>query len=166
MVTKVHRSVAMNIYTVSFFGHRYIEHEPQIENRLNRLLYDLITHKEYVDFLVGRNGDFDLFASSAIKRAIHSYAYGNTHFTLVLPYMKAEYRDNQKGYLEYYDEVEICSKSAEAHPKSAIQVRNRNIVDRSDLVVCCIQHKNGGAYKTIQYAKKQCKKIVNLAEEI
>ncbi len=79
--------------------------------------------------------------------------------------MKSEYRDNEKSYLKYYGEVEICSESAEAHPKSAIQVRNRNIVDRSDLVVCYIQHKNGGAYKTIQYAKKQGKKIENLADE-
>lgn len=155
----------MNIYTVSFFGHRYVERRSEIENRLDTLLHDLITQREYVDFLIGRDGDFDLLASSAIKRAIRNYAYGNTHFTLVLPYMKAEYRDNEKSYLEYYDEVEICSESAEAHPKSAIQVRNRNIVDRSDLVVCCIQHKNGGAYKTLQYAKKQGKKIVNLANE-
>lgn len=155
----------MNIYTVSFFGHRYVERRSEIENRLDTLLHDLIMQREYVDFLIGRDGDFDLLASSAIKRAIRNYAYGNTHFTFVLPYMKAEYRDNEKSYLEYYDEVEICSESAEAHPKSAIQVRNRNIVDRSDLVVCCIQHKNGGAYKTLQYAKKQGKKIVNLANE-
>ncbi len=155
----------MDIYTVSFFGHRNVEHGTEIENRLDTLLHDLITQREYVDFLIGRDGDFDLLASSAIKRAIRNYAYGNTHFTLVLPYMKAEYRDNEKSYLEYYDEVEICSESAEAHPKSAIQVRNRNIVNRSDLVVCCIQHKNGGAYRTIQYAEKQGKKIVNIIDE-
>lgn len=155
----------MDIYTVSFFGHRYVECGLEIENRLDKLLHDLITQRKYVDFLIGRNGEFDLLASATIKRAIRSYGYGNTHFTLVLPYMKAEYRDNEKSYLEYYDEVEICSESAEAHPKSAIQVRNKNIVDRSNLVVCCIQHKNGGAYKTIQYAKKQGKKIVNLANE-
>ncbi|MDE5621167.1 MAG: hypothetical protein K2I80_11755 [Ruminococcus sp.] len=155
----------MNIYTVSFFGHRYVEHGSEIENRLDKLLHDLITQREYVDFLIGRDGDFDLLASSTIKRAIRNYSYGNTHFTLVLPYMKAEYRDNEQSYLDYYDEVEICSDSAEAHPKSAIQVRNRNIVDRSDLVVCCIQHKSGGAYRTIRYAEKQGKKIVNIADE-
>lgn len=154
----------MNIYTVCFFGHRYVERGIELENRLNTLLHDLITQREYIDFLIGRDGDFDLLVASAVKRAIRNYAYSNTHFTLVLPYMKAEYRDNEKEYLDYYDEVEICSESAEAHPKSAIQIRNRIIVDRSDLVVCCIQHKNGGACKTIQYAKKQGKKIVNLAE--
>lgn len=154
----------MEIYTVSFFGHRYVEWGTELENRLDKLLYDLITQREYVDFLIGRDGDFDLIVSSVIKRAIRNYAYGNAHFILVLPYMKAEYRDNEKSFLEYYDEVEICSESAEAHPKSAIQVRNRNIVDRSDLVVCCIQHKSGGAYKTIQYAEKQGKSIVNLSQ--
>ena len=42
----------MNIYTVSFFGHRYIERGTEIENRLDKLLHDLITQKEYVDFLI------------------------------------------------------------------------------------------------------------------
>ncbi len=155
----------MDIYTVSFFGHRYVEHWTEVENRLDKLLYDLITQKEYVDLLIGRDGEFDLLASAVIKRAIRSYGCGNTHFTLVLPYMKAEYRDNKQSFLDYYDEIEVCSESAAVHPKSAIQVRNRNLVDRSDLVVCCIQHKSGGAYKTVQYAEKQGKKIINLASD-
>ena len=67
----------MNIYTVSFFGHRYIERGTEISDRLDKLLHDLITQKEYVDFLIGRDGEFDLLASAAIKRAIRSYGYGN-----------------------------------------------------------------------------------------
>ena len=155
----------LNIYTVSFFGHRSIERASEVENRFDKLLHELIAQKEYVEFLIGRDGEFDLLASAAIKRAVREYGYGNTHFTLVLPYMKAEYRDNEKEYLDYYDEVEVCAESADAHPKSAIQIRNRNMVDRSDLVVCCIQHKSGGAYKTMQYAEKQGKHIINLAYE-
>lgn len=155
----------LNIYTVSFFGHRSIERASEVENRFDKLLHELIAQKEYVEFLIGRNGEFDLLASAAIKRAVREYGYGNTHFTLVLPYMKAEYRDNEKEYLNYYDEVEVCAESAGAYPKAAIQIRNRNMVDRSDLVVCCIQHKSGGAYKTMQYAEKQDKHIINLAYE-
>ncbi len=154
----------LNIYTVSFFGHRSIERASEVENRFDKLLHELIAQKEYVEFLIGRDGEFDLLASAAIKRAVREYGYGNTHFTLVLPYMKAEYRDNEKEYLDYYDEVEVCAESADAHPKAAIQIRNRNMVDRSDLVVCCIQHKSGGAYKTMQYAEKQGKSIINLAD--
>lgn len=50
----------MNIYTVSFFGHRYIERGTEISDRLDKLLHDLITQKDYVDFLIGRDGEFDL----------------------------------------------------------------------------------------------------------
>ena len=155
----------LSFYTVSFFGHRYVECGTEIERRLDMLLHDLFMQKEYVEFLIGRDGDFDLLASAAIKRAVRENGFGNTHFTLVLPYMKTEYRDNEKEYLGYYDEVEICAESADAHPKAAIQIRNRNMIDRSDLVVCCIQHKSGGAYKTIQYAEKQDKHIINLADD-
>ena len=74
----------------------------------------------------------------------------------------AEFRDNEKNFLDYYDDIEICEQSAKAHYKSAMQIRNRAMVDRSDLVICCIQHKNGGAYKTVQYAKKHNKDIINV----
>ena len=154
----------MDTYTVSFFGHREVEGAAEIESRLERLLRDFITRKQYVEFLVGRDGEFDLLVASAIRRAVKQYGYGNTSIILVLPYMKAEYRDNEQSYLSYYDEVEICSESSEAHYKSAIQVRNRCMVDRSNLVVCCIQHKSGGAYRTMQYAKKQGKQVRNLAD--
>ena len=124
-----------------------------------------ITQKEYIDFIIGRNGEFDILDSAAIKRAINKYAYGNTHFTLVLPYMKSEYRDNEKEYLDYYDEVDVCYKSSMAYPKAAIQLRNRSMINRSDLVVCCVQHKSGGAYRTLQYAEKQGKRIINISDE-
>ena len=155
----------MDIYTVSFFGHREIERPSDIENRLDGLLHDLITQKEYIEFLIGRDGEFDLLASSTIRRAIRKYGCGNTHFTLVLPYLKAEYRENEQNYLDYYDEVEVCEEATSAHFKSAIQIRNRNMVDRSDLVICCIQHERGGAYQTIRYAKKEGKNIINLIDE-
>ena len=154
----------MDIYKVSFFGHREVERASEIESKLDQLLRDLITQKLYVELLVGRDGEFDLLAASSIRRAVKRYGYGNTSIILVLPYMKAEYRDNKQYYLSYYDEVEICSESSDAHYKSAIQVRNRCMFDRSDLVVCCIQHKSGGAYRTMQYAEKQGKQVRNLAD--
>ena len=154
----------MEIYTVCFFGHREVERALEIESRLDLLLHDLITQKKYIEFLIGRDGEFDLLAASAIRRAVRQYGYGNTSLILVLPYMKAEYRDNEQSYMSYYDEVELCSESYDAHYKSAIQVRNRSMIDRSDLVVCCIQRKSGGAYKTVQYALQQGKQVRNLSD--
>lgn len=152
----------MEIYTVSFFGHREIENALEIERKLEAKITELIQTKQYIEFLVGREGEFDILAASVVKRVKKQMDYGNCSLIWVLPYMKAEFRDNEKEFLEYYDDVEICEQSANAHFKSAMQIRNRAMVDRADLVICCIQHKSGGAYKTVQYAKKQDKNIFAL----
>ena len=152
----------MDIYTVSFFGHREIENALEVERKLEAKITELIQTKQYVEFLVGREGEFDILAASVVKRVKKKMDYGNCSLIWVLPYMKAEFRDNEKIFLEYYDDVEVCEQSSKAHFKSAMQIRNRAMVDRSDLVICCIQHKSGGAYKTVQYATKQNKEIFNV----
>ena len=154
----------LDIYTVSFFGHRSLYLYEEIERKLEKVISDLIYYKKHVKFLVGRDGEFDRLTSSVIRRLVKKYDSGNISHILVLPYMRAEYRDNRENFLTYYDEIEICEESSQAHFKSAIQIRNRIMVDRSDLVVCCIQNQTGGAYKTIQYAKSQNKKIINIAD--
>lgn len=152
----------MNVYTVSFFGHRIIENFSETEKRLTDVVKNIIDNNNYVKFLIGRYGEFDWLVSSVISRV--TYGHHNSYTVLVLPYMKAAYRDHRQNFECCYNEVEICEESSKAYYKSAIQICNRSMVDRSDLVVCCIQHNSGGAYKTVQYAVKQNKKIINIAE--
>ena len=40
------------------------------------------------------------------------------------------------------------------------------MVDRSDLVVFCIQRGSGGAWQTMKYAKKQGKNDINLNDQM
>ena len=156
--------LTLKIYSVSFFGPRVVNTPRQIEQKLDKLIRSLLSEQEYVEFLVGRNGEFDQLASSAIRRAKRAFRDDNSAHVLVLPYSVAEYRNNEDSFRDYYDEIEICQNSAEAHYKSAIQIRNRQMIDRSDLIVCCIEHNSGGAYQTIQYARNQKKEIINLAD--
>ena len=58
----------LDIYTVAFFGHRYIDNPLKVEALLEEQIRKLINEKEYVDFLVGRNGEFDQCASSTVLR--------------------------------------------------------------------------------------------------
>lgn len=58
----------MNIFTVSFFSHRKIDNIFEIEKQLQDYIYALLKEKEYVDFLIGRNGEFDMLVSSVIRR--------------------------------------------------------------------------------------------------
>jgi len=156
----------MNIYTVSFFGHRIINNPLLIERQLEILIRNLLREHEYVEFLVGRDGEFDLIVSSTIRRCKREYRSDNSAHIWVLPYITVEFRDNEDSFRDYYDEIEVCEAAAGSHYKNAHQTRNRAMVDRSDLVVFCIQHASGGAWQTMKYAKKQGKPCINLNEQM
>ena len=87
----------------------------------------------------------------------------NSSLILYLPYTSAEYENNQDCFDAFYDEVYICEKSSIAHYKAAIQIRNREMVNQSDLIISYIKQKCGGAYKTIKYAKKIEKNVINIS---
>lgn len=40
------------------------------------------------------------------------------------------------------------------------------MIDRSDLVVCCVERKAGESYECMKYANKTGKKIVNVSSMI
>ena len=112
------------------------------------------------------DGEFDQLVSSTIRRCKREYRSDNSAHIWVLPYLTAEYRDNEESFRDYYDEIEVCEAAAGSHYKNAHQTRNRAMVDRSDLVVFCIQHASGGAWQTMKYAKKQGKPCINLNEQL
>lgn len=144
----------MTVFTVSFFGHRRLTDPLAVEKKLQAVIQEQLLSKEYVEFLVGRDGEFDQLVSSTVRRCKREIRDDNSSLVLVLPYETAEYRNNEHSFHNYYDEVEVCAASAEKHFKAAHQIRNRAMVDRSHLVVFYIEHESGGAYQTFRYAKK------------
>lgn len=156
----------MYAYTVSFFGHRRIFDPLTVDRKLDILIRKLLNDHPFVEFLVGRDGDFDMIVSSAIHRVKRTVRDDNSSLVWVLPYVTAEYRNNAESYYEYYDEVEICETAAGSHYKAAFQARNRSMVERSNLVVVCIDHNSGGAYQTLRYAQKQGVPCINLYDEL
>ena len=154
-------------FTVSFFGHRYVEDFSGVERTVERILSELFQRNEMIELLVGKDGEFDQIVSSSIKRAKRQYGDYYCSHVWVLPYPTAELRDNENAFYEYYDAIEIASNiTGNTHPKAAFQARNRMMVDRSDLVIFYVDHPKGGAYQTYQYAMKQEKEIINIVEEI
>ena len=47
----------------------------------------------------------------------------------------------------------------------AISRRNEWMVDQADVVVAYVDHGWGGAAKTLEYAKRKNKRIINIAEQ-
>ena len=153
----------MEVFAVSFFGHRIITDYHCAENRLEHLIVELLNKKTYVEFLVGRDGEFDQLVSSTVRRCKRSIRNDNSSLVWVLPYETAELRENKDTFREYYDEIEICNNSSIVHFKAAHQIRNRQMVDRSDLIVFYVERNSGGAYQTLRYAKKQKKAYINIS---
>ena len=149
----------MNIFTVSLFGHRTIEDLRRLNEPLVPIIKELIRTKGYVSFLIGRNGEFDEYAASVIKHAQNEVGKQNSDITLVLPYTVADL----EYYEKYYDNIIIPESVYGVHPKSAITVKNRWMIEQSDLVIFYVERDKGGAYTAMKYAKKLNKDMIHLS---
>ena len=150
------------MYTVSFFGHRFIEDHALVSKLLDKVIEQIIINHTDVEFLVGRNGEFDIIAASAVKTASKKLNRTDCYLTLVLPYPTADFINNEKHYTDYYDEIEVYPLSSKTHPKAVIQKRNRYMAERSNIVICYVANDNGGAASTVKYAKK-ITTVINIA---
>ena len=126
------------IYRVSMIGHRVIE-DYGVEEKLYELFRELLRTKEYVEFYLGRNGDFDILAASMIKRLQKNYRDDNSVMILVLPYLVKDY----EYYEDYYDEIIIPDELHGVHPKAAITERNRWMVANTDVLIAYIRNESG-----------------------
>lgn len=127
----------MEVFTLAFFGHRCIDNPFEVEENLEKVICDLVAKKEYIEFLVGRNGEFDQCVTRTIRKIKREYRDDNSELILVLPYVTAEYSKNEDNFKEYYYNVEISLKASSAHPKSAIEIRNREMIDRRPCNLFC-----------------------------
>lgn len=146
-------------YRVALFGHRDFGEHKMLDKYLLELLKDLIRSQDFLEVYIGRNGEFDVYAATVMKRAQKELGKSNNDFICVLPYPNkdAEY------YEKYYDSVIIPDCLHAVHPKGAIIKRNRWMVEQADLVVCYVERKSGGAYRALRYAEMLGKQVVNLA---
>lgn len=145
-------------YRVSLIGHRYIERFGEIEEHLQQVVADLIKTKEYVEFFIGRNGDFDILAASVIKRAQEKHGKDNNSLILVIPYPIADLEYMEK----YYDEIWYPDELQGVHYKSAITKRNEWFVDHSDMLIAYATKDQGGAYECMKKAQQKGIKVTLL----
>ena len=150
----------LKIYTIGFFGHRHLHDIRPVDVALLPILRELIQTKQHISFFIGRNGEFDEYVASIIKRLQKELGNDNSEMVLVLPYSVSDI----DYYEKYYDSIIIPDTLSKVHPKAAITLRNRWIIDRSDLVIVNVEHKGGGAYEAMKYAKNKGKKIINLCK--
>lgn len=139
------------IYRVSFIGHRQVEHFREVEEQLTKIVKELVRSKTFVEFYIGRNGEFDILAASVIKRVQGSCGKANNSLILVIPYPIADLEYMEK----YYDEIWYPDELHGVHYKSAITKRNEWFVEHSDLLVAYVTKDHGGAYECMKKAQQK-----------
>ncbi len=151
-----------NTYKVVLFGHRNFCGHSLLDEQLYPLLQELIRTKPFVEIYIGRNGEFDIYAATLVKKVQKAMDKTNNELICVLPYREK----NMEYYEKYYDSLIIPECIEKSHPKSAITKRNRWLVEQSDLFVCYVEREEGGAYTAMKYAKLLGKEIINLAKKV
>ena len=144
---------------VTFFGHSDFRATKEYEEKLLAFLEEKVGDRG-ADMYLGGYGEFDSFAYSCCKK------YKETHkgisLIFVTPYITLQYQRNHLDLIKDNYDLIIYPEIEGKPLKYAITYRNRWMVERSDALVCGIDHSWGGAYKAYKYAKNKKRLIFNL----
>lgn len=137
----------------AFIGHRQVW--TPVETRLEEEAERFLLKADHAVFLVGGGGQFDTYAVRTVRLLKRRYPARDISLRLVLPSVqylpKPEY---WKIFQEPYDRVLVCDASDGAHYKAMLGLRNRWMIEQSDLLIAYVHTDYGGAYQALRYAQK------------
>lgn len=140
--------------TVTFCGHRDTYLSEFLNKKFDKILIDLIENGAD-KFLFGGYGRFDIIAAEKVYNL--KKIYPHIHSVLVIPYL------NRKNFCIYYDCTEY--PPIENVPlRFAISKRNEWMIQQANTVIAYVNLTFGGAAKTLDYARRKEKNIINLAD--
>ena len=143
----------------TFAGHR---HFPAPRSSVDEVIETILqTDQEFI-FYSGGMGEFDTQCEAAVRGAKRHHPDLNIKLMLVLPYMSNRLNKYKAYYEKMYDGIVIPENLLGVHPKAAITMRNRWMVDASDYVIACVRRDFGGAYETVKYAQRTGKTVFEI----
>ncbi len=146
-----------------FAGHNMV-YGDDIKNKIKKTAEMLIKNENVKKFLVGNYGGFDGCSAAAIRELKKTYR--DITLDLIIPYVTKSMNDYKEMYYENYDCIVMADIPASTPARYHIAGANRYMVDKSDFLICHINHSWGGAAETLRYAeRKKHIKVFNLAEE-
>lgn len=141
---------------ITFVGHGSVCYGEDIFQKVIRAVKENVHPGERVSFYCGGYGNFDHLCARACRKIITEGIAGEV--LLVTPYLNAVSEEHR-----LYDAV-IYPPLEQVPLRYAISKRNQWMIRQADLVIAYVFSSVGGAYKTLSYAKRKKKNIVNLAE--
>ena len=146
---------------ITFCGHSNCLFIDEEKEKLKQLLTKEIRKNPTCKFYLGGYGDFDSLCLRTLRELKTDFP--NIELLFITPYLDKNYSKLELAKY-YYDDV-IFPPIENVPRKFAILKRNEWMVDSADLVISYVKYSWGGAVKTVEYAKRKKKQIINLAIE-
>lgn len=152
--------------TACFTGHRNTPTNKihQIEKELDRII-EMLYHREVIFYGSGGAYGFDMIAEKAVIRArkIHK----DIKLILVLPCKNQDKywtSENKKEFADILLQADKIVYTSDFYRKGCMYRRNRHLVDYSGYCICYLKKNSGGTAYTVDYARKNGLKIINIDE--
>ncbi len=151
--------------TCCFFGHRNINETEELKLKLFNTVEKLIIEKEVDTFLFGSKSRFNSLCRETVTKIKEKYP----HIKRI--YVRAEYpyiSEDYKNYLlESYDDTYFSEKILNSGRASYVE-RNYEMIDNSHYCIVYYDEQSApttrksGTKIALDYAIKQCKKIIRI----
>lgn len=150
----------LNSMIVTFCGHAeiFFRYKDKLKAELLEYLKK-IGKNETITFYMGGYGEFDQIALNCA--VAYKKIKSDNKIVFITPYLDDKYLKNKLYLNNCYDEI-IYPEIERVPKKYAIIERNKWMVEKCDLLIAFVRFKSGGAYQTLEYAKKRKKRFINL----
>lgn len=147
--------------TIAFVGHSFVTSSNRVKEMVKEQIRNNIIEPESVICYLGGYGDFDDICASACRELKREYA--NIEAVYVTPYISL----SEQAKIKEMQRCGLCDTSIyppieNVPPKFAISKRNERMMISADLIIAYVNRSYGGAYKSLQVAKRRKKKIINI----
>ena len=149
-----------------FTGHRELSHSNKyiIEKTLE-VITDLIENEGVTDFRAGGAMGFDTLAAAAVAGLKVKYPHVKLH--LIIPHY-----GHDRDFSEFYEKMfEFTLQNADTvtyiqkrYTPGVMQVRNAALVRGADVCVAYMTRLRGGTYQTVNMARRDKIKVINIGK--
>ena len=144
---------------ITFCGHSNYLFGNVVKEELKNILINETRKNPTCKFYLGGYGDFDGLCLRTLREIKKDFP--DIELIFITPYLDKSYSKLELAKY-YYDDV-IFPPIENTPRKFAISKRNEWMVDEADLVIAFVTYSWGGAAKTLEYAKRKKKTIINIA---
>lgn len=150
---------------ITFVGHSSVFGDRDVKALVTEQIERIISEDESAVCFLGGYGQFDQICAYACKELKKNHPKVQT--VLVTPYITLSEMEKIKEMINegMYDEV-IYPPIENTPKRFAISKRNEWMIKSADIVIAYVKTSYGGAYKSLQIAKRQKKRIINICDLI